>query len=83
MDKQTILGKTPFGVAQLAKKYNIPVIGVAGNLGDGYEVLYENGFDCLFSIMPGVRSLENAIKCGKENLESTVRNIFSVINIIR
>ena len=83
MDKQTILGKTPFGVAQLAKKYNIPVIGVAGNLGDGYEILYENGFDCLFSIMPGVRSLENAIKCGKENLESTVRNIFSVINIIR
>ena len=83
MDKQTIYGKTPFGVAELAKKYNIPVIGIAGNLGNGYEILYDNGFDAIFSIMPGVRTLETALASGNVNVENTVRNIFAALKSIK
>ena len=83
MDKQTIYGKTPFGVAELAKKYNIPVIGIAGNLGNGYEILYDNGFDAIFSIMPGVRTLETALISGSVNVENTVRNIFGSLKSIK
>ena len=83
MDRQTIFGKTPFGVAQVAKKYNIPVIGIAGNLGSGYEILYDNGFDAIFSIMPGVRTLEVALASGSVNVENTVRNIFRAIKSIK
>lgn len=83
MDKQTIYGKTPFGVAKLAKKYNIPVIGIAGNLGNGYEILYDNGFDAIFSIMPGVRTLETALASGSVNVENTVRNIFAALKSIK
>ena len=83
MDKQTIYGKTPFGVAELAKKYNIPVIGIAGNLGNGYEILYDNGFDAIFSIMPGVRTLEAALASGSVNVENTVRNIFRALKSIK
>lgn len=83
MDKQTIYGKTPFGVAELAKKYNIPVIGIAGNLGNGYEILYDNGFDAIFSIMPGVRTLETALISGSVNVENTVRNIFGALKSIK
>jgi len=83
MDKQTIYGKTPFGVAELAKKYNIPVIGIAGNLGNGYEILYDNGFDAIFSIMPGVRTLETALASGSVNVENTVRNIFAALKSIK
>lgn len=82
MDRQTIFGKTPFGVAQVAKKQNIPVVGIAGNLGKGYEVLYDNGFDAIFSIMPGVRTLENALESGSVNVENTVRNICGVLKSI-
>lgn len=83
MDKQTIYGKTPFGVAELAKKYKIPVIGIAGNLGNGYEILYDNGFDAIFSIMPGVRTLETALISGSVNVENTVRNIFGSLKSIK
>jgi len=83
MDRQTIFGKTPFGVAQVAKKYNIPVIGIAGNLGSGYEILYDNGFDAIFSIMPGVRTLEVALASGSVNVENTVRNIFKAMKSIK
>ena len=83
MDRQTIFGKTPFGVAQVAKKYNIPVIGIAGNLGSGYEILYDNGFDAIFSIMPGVRTLEVALASGSVNVENTVRNIFRALKSIK
>ena len=83
MDKQTIYGKTPFGVAELAKKYNIPVIGIAGNLGNGYEILYDNGFDAIFSIMPGVRTLKTALASGSVNVENTVRNIFAALKSIK
>ena len=34
MDEQTIYGKTPIGVAKVAKAYDIPVIAICGSLGD-------------------------------------------------
>src|SRR4051794_2791539 len=33
IDGQTLFGKTPFGVASIAKKYSIPVIAFAGRIG--------------------------------------------------
>ena len=33
MDKQTIYGKTPIGIAKVAKSYDIPVIAICGSLG--------------------------------------------------
>jgi glycerate kinase len=32
IDSQTIHGKVPVGVAKVAKRYNVPVIGIAGSL---------------------------------------------------
>ena len=67
MDKQTQYGKTPFGVAQLAREHEKAVIGVAGSLEEDAGVLYESGFDLLLSIQekPGdlAESLANAGPC--------------------
>ena len=60
MDRQTLLGKTPAGVARHAKERSIPVIALAGSLGEGYEALYEAGITAAFSIAPGPVSLEDA-----------------------
>ena len=43
IDFQTIFGKTPFGVAKVAKEFNIPVIAFAAHIGDDIDILYENG----------------------------------------
>ncbi len=53
LDHQTPYGKTPIGVAKAAKELDIPVIAFAGQLGEGYEAIFNNGIDAAFSIVPG------------------------------
>ena len=83
IDGQTRFGKTPYGVVTIAKKYNIPTIILAGNVGKDIDILYDYGFDTIFSIMQGVDSLENALKKGKENIERTAKNIGYFIKIFK
>ncbi|MDF2532837.1 MAG: glxK [Clostridia bacterium] len=61
MDYQTQYGKTPYGVAKTAKKYNVPVVALVGQIGKNANVLYEMGIDSIFSIVEGVTTLESAI----------------------
>ncbi|WP_455543667.1 glycerate kinase family protein, partial [Intestinibacter sp.] len=81
IDSQTKFGKTPFGVSQVAKQYNIPVIAIAGNVGDGIEELYDLGFNAIFSIMPGVMTLDKALSSGKTNIENTLENVARLLLI--
>lgn len=62
MDRQTLLGKTPAGVARYAKRHGAAVIALAGSLGAGYEALYEDGVTAAFSVVSGPMTLEQA--CG-------------------
>ncbi|MBV5348942.1 glycerate kinase [bacterium] len=75
IDFQTAFGKTPFGVAQIAREYNIPVIAMAGSLGEGYQSLYEKGFDGIFSIIDQPMSLKEAIDQAAELLENAAENV--------
>lgn len=75
LDSQTFHGKTPLGVSKLAKKYNVPVIGIAGRLGDGIEGLYDEGFTAIFSIVDGVISLDEALDKGPEKAEKLIENV--------
>jgi len=75
IDHQTVFGKTLMGVTMTAKKQEIPVIAIAGMLALGSEVVHELGIDAVFSIVPGVTSLEEALKDAEMNLFRTARNI--------
>lgn len=79
IDHQTLYGKTPFGVASVAKRYDIPVMAFAGRVGDGVEVLYENGFTAIFGIVNGVGTLEEVLASGETNLCRTVENVCRVL----
>jgi len=79
IDSQTIYGKTPIGVAKAAKKYGVPVIGVAGSLSKDCDVVYEHGIDALFSIVPGVTTLPNAFEHAADYMEKTARNIAATL----
>ncbi len=52
MDSQTIYGKTPIGVAKLAKRYNIPVVAIVGEVGEGVEKVYKHGIDGIMTTTP-------------------------------
>jgi len=62
LDRQTAFGKAPVGVARLAKKHGIPVVALAGSLGEGAGKLVEHGIDAVFSIVPGPVNLEKAMQ---------------------
>lgn len=81
IDFQTQYGKTPLGVAMIAKKYNKPVISLAGRVGNDIDVLYDKGIDAIFGIMRGVTSIEEALVKGPENVEKTSENIIRLLNI--
>ena len=83
IDGQTRFGKTPYGVAKTAQKYNIPVIAFAGNIGKDIDVLYDYGFTAILPILPRVESLENAIANGKENIEYMSESLGRVISIYK
>jgi glycerate kinase len=81
LDYQTKFGKVPFGIAQLSRKYNKPVIGIAGSLGDGYEELYAYGFQSITSIMEGPITLEGAIKNSRKLIINTAESIIRMISL--
>ena len=83
IDFQTKFGKTPYAVAQVAKKFGIPVFALAGQVGDGIDSLYEAGFTGIFGILPGVCSLPEALAGGGENLVRTSENVARVIKAAR
>lgn len=78
IDNQTRFGKTPYGVAKLAKKMNRPVIGVAGSIG-AVDALYNCGFNALFSIVPGILPQEKVYERTSEYITTTVENIVRVM----
>ena len=79
IDFQTKFGKTPFGVAQVAKRFNIPVIAFAGYVGEGIEELYDEGFTAIFGIVDGVCDLPTALKNGEKNLERSCENVAKLL----
>jgi glycerate kinase len=81
IDHQTVHGKTPIGVAKRAKLQQIPVIAIAGSLGEGYELVYNEGIDAVFSIVPGIMSLPEALANGKGSTEKCARNIASIYKL--
>ena len=75
VDFQTQFGKTPFGVAQVAKKFDKPVICLAGSIGEGAEVLYNKGISSIFSIINKPMLLDEAIANASLLLEETAERV--------
>ena len=81
MDAQSILGKTPIGVARTAKQFNRPVIAIAGCLREDYEVVYEHGIDAVFPIIRSLGDLPTILKQGEQNLISTAQNVARLLSL--
>ena len=79
IDSQTAGGKTPLGVARIAKKLGIPVVAVAGTLGVGYEILYELGIDAVLPIQPRPMTLAESIACCEDSLQRAGENLARLI----
>jgi glycerate 2-kinase len=81
VDRQSLFGKATFGVAQLAQKYDKPVILVAGSIGDGADILYEKGIQAMISIMDKPMSLSEALQVTPWLLENTGERIGRMMKV--
>ncbi|ENX05102.1 glycerate kinase [Acinetobacter courvalinii] len=79
LDQQTLNGKTPFGVAKIAQAINIPVIVIAGTLGQNYQTLYEHGITAAFSLTSGPSTLEQACQNAAELIRARTTDIARLI----
>jgi glycerate kinase len=79
IDGQSKCGKVPVGVAQLAKKYDVPVIAFAGDIGEGTESLYSLGIDAIVSTTNAAMPLEKAMARSLELTEDAAFRTFHLI----
>lgn len=81
IDAQTLFGKVPTGVAATAAQFEIPVIALAGSLGDGANSLLEHGINALFSVVNGPCSLDQALEEAEANIYGCARNLAATVKI--
>ena len=72
-DRQTLMGKLPFGILQRAKRHHVPVMLIAGRIADE-QLLLDAGFSRVTCINPPGIPLEIALQPAKakENINRTV-----------
>ncbi len=68
MDAQSAHGKTPVGVARMAKEMGLPVVAFVGALSPGFETVYEQGIGAAIPICPAPMPLADAIARTGESL---------------
>jgi glycerate kinase len=75
VDSQTVMGKTPFGVAQIAMRAGARVVIFAGRVAPGAEVLLEHGVDRLVAITPEGTPLADAFRQAPEFLSRATAEV--------
>ncbi len=62
LDSQTAYGKSVGAVAAVAKRHSLPVLALAGSLGDNYQTVYTLGVDAVAVLPPGPVTLAYAME---------------------
>ena len=81
IDSQSINGKVPVGVASVAKRFNKPVIGIAGSLTADVGVVHQHGIDAVFSVLYSICTLDEALATAGKNVTMTARNVAAVLQM--
>ncbi len=75
-DRQTLMGKVPYGILQRAKAHQVPIALIAGRIEDRQELL-NAGFSQVVCINPPDLPAEEAMKP-----ETAKRNIFDTMQLL-
>ena len=75
-DRQTLMGKVPYGILQRAKAHQVPVALIAGRIEDRQELLHA-GFSQVVCINPPDLPTEETMKP-----ETAKRNIFDTMQLL-
>ncbi|TBW41169.1 glycerate kinase [Siculibacillus lacustris] len=83
IDGQTVHGKTPMGVARVAARHGKPVIGIAGCLGTGSELVHGHDIAAVFAVMRRPCTVAEALADAAVNVRTAARNVAAAIALGR
>ena len=75
IDSQSARGKVVSGVAARCRKAGVPVVAVVGQVGQGFEEMYQQGLTAVFSINRAAQPFAESRFHAGENLALTMENI--------
>ena len=75
IDSQSARGKVVSGVAARCRKAGVPVVAVVGQIGQGFEEMYQQGLTAVFSINRAAQLFAESRFHAGENLALTMENI--------
>ena len=75
IDSQSARGKVVSGVAVRCRKAGVPVVAVVGQIGQGFEEMYQQGLTAVFSINRAAQPFAESRFYAGENLALTMENI--------
>lgn len=75
IDSQSARGKVVSGVAARCQKAGVPVVAVVGQIGQGFEEMYQQGLTAVFSINRAAQPFAESRFHAGENLALTMENI--------
>ena len=75
LDAQSVRGKVVAGVARRAKAAGVPLVALVGQIGQGFEPMYDLGLSAVFSINRAAQPLAESAPHAAENLRLTAENV--------
>jgi glycerate kinase len=81
LDSQTAYGKSVAAVAALAKRYGLPVLALAGSLGDDYQTVYNLGVDAVAVLPSRPMTLDYAMEHAAELMTDATERALRLLHV--
>jgi glycerate kinase len=82
-DNQSLAGKLPIALANLAMQHHIPVIVVTGSRGEGYQVARAHGVTTVMPLCNRPMSLDEAMSNSEQLLEEVIDELCQILKIAK
>ncbi|WP_198115265.1 glycerate kinase [Massilia rhizosphaerae] len=79
IDGQTVNGKTPMGVARLARRHGKPVVAIGGSLAPDADAVHAEGIEVVVAAVARPCSVAEALAGADANLRRAARNLAAAL----
>jgi glycerate kinase len=79
IDGQTVNGKTPMGVAKVARRHGKPVVAIGGSLAQDADAVHAEGIEVVVAAVARPCSVAEALAGAEENLRRAARNLAAAL----
>jgi glycerate kinase len=79
IDGQTVNGKTPMGVANIARRHGKPVVAIGGSLAADAGAVHAHGIDVVVAAVARPCSVAEALAAAGANVRRAARNLAAAL----